>query len=68
MQILKTGVPYFALVFAGIGMDTVRVLLLAPAVGTRLLARGSCWRQPLMLVVTVLVARWNQMSDTGKPC
>lgn len=56
MQVLKAGVLYFALVFgAGFVLGTVRTLWLVPRVGSR---RAELMETPIMLVVTILVARW----------
>lgn len=56
MQVLKAGVLYFALVFgAGFVLGTVRTLWLVPRVGTR---RAELMETPIMLMVTILVARW----------
>jgi len=56
MQILKTGALYFALVFgAGFVLGTIRVLLVVPRFGVR---TAELMETPLMLVVTVLAARW----------
>jgi len=56
MQILKAGVLYFALVFgAGFALGTVRTLWIVPRVGTR---RAELMETPLMLVVTIVAARW----------
>jgi len=56
MQILKAGVLYFALVFgAGFVLGTIRVLLLVPSLGAR---TAELIETPIMLVVTILAARW----------
>ena len=56
MRILKAGVIYFALVFgAGFMLGTVRVLWGVPHVGTR---TAELLEAPIMLVVTILAARW----------
>ena len=56
MQILKAGVIYFAFVFsAGFVLGTVRTLCVVPRVGTRL---AELMEAPLMLVVTIVAARW----------
>jgi hypothetical protein len=56
MQILKAGVLYFALVFgAGFVLGPIRILWLVPRVGTRL---AELMEAPIMLVVTILAARW----------
>jgi hypothetical protein len=56
MQILKAGVTYFALVFgAGLVLGTVRTLWVVPRVGTRL---AELMEAPVMLVVTIVAARW----------
>ena len=55
-QILKAGVLYFALVFgAGFVLGTIRTLLVVPRVGTRM---AELMETPIMLVVTVVAARW----------
>jgi type IV secretory pathway TrbD component len=57
MQILKAGVIYFAFVFsAGFVLGTVRTLWVVPRVGTRL---AELMEAPLMLVVTIVAARWT---------
>ena len=56
MQILKAGVLYFALVFgAGFVLGTIRVLWVIPRLGVR---TAELMEAPLMLGVTVAVARW----------
>ncbi len=56
MQILKTGILYFALVFgAGFVLGPIRVLWLVPRVGTRI---AELMEAPVMLVVIILAARW----------
>lgn len=56
MQILKAGVVYFALVFgAGFLLGTIRVLWVAPRFGMR---TAELMEAPIMLVVTILAARW----------
>jgi hypothetical protein len=57
MQILKAGVLYFALVFgAGFVLGPIRILWLAPHVGTRL---AELMEAPVMLVVIIFAARWT---------
>ena len=56
MQTVEAGVLYFVLVFgAGFVLGTVRTLWVVPRVGTR---RAELMETPIMLVVTILVARW----------
>ncbi len=56
MQILKAGALYFALVFgAGFVLGTIRVLWIVPRFGTR---TAELMEAPIMLVVTILAARW----------
>lgn len=56
MQNLEAGVLYFALVFgAGFVLGTIRTLWVVPRVGTR---TAELMEAPIMLVVTILVARW----------
>jgi hypothetical protein len=56
MTILKAGVLYFALVFgAGFVVGTIRTLWVVPRVGTR---TAELMEAPIMLVVTILAARW----------
>lgn len=56
MQILKAGVLYFALVFgAGFVLGTIRILWIVPRFGTR---TAELMEAPIMLVVTMLAARW----------
>jgi hypothetical protein len=56
MQILKAGVLYFALVFgAGFVLGTIRTFWIVPSFGTR---TAELMETPIMLVITVLAARW----------
>ena len=56
MHTIEAGVLYFALVFgAGFVLGTVRTLWVVPRVGTR---TPELLETPIMLVVTILVARW----------
>ncbi len=56
MQILKAGAAYFALVFgAGFVLGSIRVLWVVPRFGER---TAELMETPLMLVVTILAARW----------
>jgi hypothetical protein len=56
MQILQAGVLYFAVVFgAGFLLGTIRVLWVAPRFGMR---TAELMEAPIMLVVTILAARW----------
>ncbi len=57
MQALKPGFVYFLLVFGtGFVLGTVRVLLIVPLVGHR---TAELLEMPLMLIATVLAARWT---------
>ena len=54
--IFKAGVLYFALVFgAGFVLGTVRTMWVVPRVGTR---TAELMEMPVMLVVTIVAARW----------
>ena len=56
MRILKAGVLYFALVFgAGFVLGPIRILWVVPRFGTRM---AELMEAPIMLVVTILAARW----------
>lgn len=56
MQILKAGALYFGVVFgAGFVLGTIRVLWIVPRFGTR---AAELMETPIMLVVTILAARW----------
>jgi hypothetical protein len=56
MRVLRPGIVYFLLVFgAGFVLGTVRVLLVVPHVGDR---AAELFEMPLMLLATVLAARW----------
>jgi hypothetical protein len=56
MRILKAGALYFALVFgAGFVLGAIRTLLVVPLLGTR---TAELMEAPIMLVVTILAARW----------
>lgn len=56
MQTLKSGLLYFALAFgAGFVLGTIRVLWAVPLFGER---TAELVEAPVMLVVTILAARW----------
>src|SRR5579864_5724489 len=56
MQILKAGSLYFVMVFAvGFVLGTIRTLWIVPRIGTR---KAELMEAPVMLVVTILTARW----------
>jgi hypothetical protein len=56
VQMLKAGVLYFAIVFgAGFVLGTLRVLWAVPRFGER---TAELMESPIMLVVTILAARW----------
>jgi hypothetical protein len=55
-QVLKAGALYFTLVFgAGFVLGSIRVLWLVPRTGER---TAELMETPIMLVVTILAARW----------
>jgi len=57
MQVLKAGAVYFALVFAaGFVLGTIRVLWVVPRFGEK---TAELMEAPIMLVVTILAARWT---------
>jgi hypothetical protein len=57
MNILKAGVVYFAIVFnAGFVFGAIRTIWVAPRIGTR---RAELLETPLMLIVTIVGARWT---------
>jgi len=54
--VLKAGALYFALVFgAGFVLGSIRVLWVVPRIGER---TAELMETPIMLVVTILAARW----------
>lgn len=56
MRILKAGVFYFALVFgAGFILGPIRIAWVVPRLGTR---TAELLETPIMLVITVVAARW----------
>jgi len=56
MSILKAGVLYFTLVFgAGFVLGIIRTLWVVPRFGTRM---AELMETPVMLVVTIVAARW----------
>ena len=56
MRILKAGALYFGVVFAaGFVLGTIRVIWVVPRVGER---TAELIEAPLMLVVTIVSARW----------
>jgi len=56
MRILKAAVAYFALVFgAGFALGTIRVLWIVSRLGTRM---AELMEAPIMLAITIVVARW----------
>jgi hypothetical protein len=57
MPILKAGLLYFVLVFgAGFVLGTIRTLWIVPRLGTRM---AELTETPIMLVITILAARWT---------
>lgn len=56
MRIVKAGVLYFAIVFgAGFVLGPIRLLWAVPRFGTRM---AELMEAPVMLVVTIIAARW----------
>lgn len=56
MQTIEAGGFYFALVFGvGFVLGTIRTLWVVPRVGTR---KAELMETPIMLVVTIVAARW----------
>src|SRR6185312_12810518 len=55
-QILRVGLLYFSLVFAiGFVLGTIRTLWIVPNVGPKI---AELMEMPVMLLVTILAARW----------
>jgi hypothetical protein len=56
IQVLKSGVVYFALVFAaGFALGTIRTLWIAPRTGAR---AAELMEAPIMLAVSLVAAGW----------
>ena len=56
MRMLKSGLLYFTLVFAaGFMLGTIRIFWVAPRIGER---TAELLEAPVMLLISVLVARW----------
>jgi hypothetical protein len=56
MRILKSAVLYFAIVFgAGFVLGPIRIWWVVPRFGTRM---AELMEAPIMLVVTIITARW----------
>ena len=56
VHILKPGLLYFAIVFGmGFVLGAIRTVWIVPRVGTRL---AELMETPIMLVVTIVAARW----------
>jgi len=54
---LRAGVLYFALVFgAGFVLGTIRTLWIVPRLSARM---AELMETPIMLVITILAARWT---------
>ena len=65
MMILKPGVVYFALVFgAGFVLGPVRILWVAPRLGTR---TAELMESPIMLGVTIAAAHWTVLKFAVPP-
>ena len=65
MQIMKAGILYFALVFgAGFVLGAIRTLWIVPRVGTRM---AELMETPIMLVVTILAARFVVLRFAVEP-
>lgn len=56
MQILRAGLLYFVIVFGtGFVLGVIRTIWVVPRVGTRC---AELMETPIMIVVTILAARW----------
>ncbi|MGB7622898.1 MAG: hypothetical protein WBN92_11165 [Terriglobia bacterium] len=67
MQTLKAGALYFAIVFgAGFVLGPIRILWAVPRFGTRV---AELMETPLMVIVTVVAARWivNRLAVPSRP-
>ena len=63
LQVVKAGAVYFAIVF-GVGfiLGAIRTLWVVPRVGAR---NAELMEMPIMLVVTILAARWTVLRPCG---
>lgn len=65
MQVVKAGALYFAIVFGvGFMLGAIRTLWAVPRVGAR---NAELMEMPIMLVVTILAARWTVLRLAVSP-
>lgn len=65
MKSIKAGLTYFALVFGtGFVLGPIRILWLVPRVGTR---TAELMETPIMLIVTIVAARWTVRRFAVRP-
>ena len=65
MLALKSGALYFALVFTvGFVLGAIRTMWLVPRLGAR---RAELMEMPVMLVVTIVAARWTVLRLSVPP-
>jgi hypothetical protein len=65
MQVFEAGALYFALVFAvGFVLGAIRTTWIVPRMGAR---RAELMEMPIMLLVTIIAARWAVLKFAGPP-